>query len=381
MKPKILYIVNYDISLPISGAPLRTSETIKFLSKEYDVCLVSMEGCSRPPGTVLAQYRHDNPGPPNYVAAETKVRFSRFGHFVFSRPMLKRATRMVRKNHFDLIFADYASTAIYGHLLSKHHNIPWVYSSLNVEYLRFLELARYDLKRYLIVPYYYFIERLACTANLVVAISQDDARFFRKWATDDKVLVIPQGFDPQTYHPFYQQRGTLNPNVLFYGTFNHLPNKQAAHLIYDKILPKVVDRMPQIVFKFVGASPPEDLLHRNVELTGFVNDLVNHIREASVVIAPIIHGGGMRTKIIESLACGKIVISTAKGAEGIPRRYNNLIIVDLDGFPDEICRILRQGTFKLNTDFERLKAEFYWDNILPPLHRKIAEIVNNHKVP
>ncbi len=380
MKPKILYIVNYDISLPISGAPLRTAEFIKSLSKEYDVYLVSMEGCSRPPGTIQIQHRQENPDPPDHISAETQVRFSRFGHFVFSKSMLKRATRMIRQNHFNLIFADFASTAAYGHLLSKRHNIPWVYSSHNVEYLRFLELAKYDLKRYFIFPYYYFVERLACTANLVVAISQDDARFFRKWAINDKVLVIPQGFDHQIYHPFSPETEAPIPNVLFYGTFDHLPNKQAAYLIYDKILPKVVDRMPQVVFKFVGASPPEDLVHRNIEFTGFVDDLANHIRKASIVIAPIIHGGGMRTKIIESLACGKIVLSTPKGAYGITGKYNNLIIVDIDGFPDEICRIFRQGTFKSNADFERLEAEFSWDSILPPLHRRIDKIVYNHKV-
>ena len=38
----------------------------------------------------------------------------------------------------------------------------------------------------------------------------------------------------------------------------------------------------------------------------------------NVMIVPLLSGSGMRIKIIEGMACGNIILSTSKGAEGIP---------------------------------------------------------------
>jgi GT2 family glycosyltransferase len=53
--------------------------------------------------------------------------------------------------------------------------------------------------------------------------------------------------------------------------------------------------------------------------TGFVDDIAALIKASDVVIVPLTAGSGTRYKILESVACGRRVISTSLGAEGLVR--------------------------------------------------------------
>jgi glycosyltransferase involved in cell wall biosynthesis len=48
-----------------------------------------------------------------------------------------------------------------------------------------------------------------------------------------------------------------------------------------------------------------------------VDDIHQLIRTCDGVVVPILAGGGTRMKILETVACGKPVVSTSCGAEGI----------------------------------------------------------------
>ena len=45
------------------------------------------------------------------------------------------------------------------------------------------------------------------------------------------------------------------------------------------------------------------------------------------MIVPLLSGSGMRIKIIEGMACGNIILSTSKGAEGINAIINKDFLV------------------------------------------------------
>ncbi len=50
---------------------------------------------------------------------------------------------------------------------------------------------------------------------------------------------------------------------------------------------------------------------------GFVDDLADFYRRATTVAAPLTEGGGIKIKILEAMARGVPVVTTAVGAEGI----------------------------------------------------------------
>ena len=45
-----------------------------------------------------------------------------------------------------------------------------------------------------------------------------------------------------------------------------------------------------------------------------------YIRMADVCVCPLFSGGGTRLKLLEYMAAGKAIVSTKKGAEGIPHK-------------------------------------------------------------
>ena len=55
----------------------------------------------------------------------------------------------------------------------------------------------------------------------------------------------------------------------------------------------------------------------NIIVVGEVEDAMKFIKSKSLMVVPLLSGGGIRVKIIEGMALGKAIISTSVGAEGI----------------------------------------------------------------
>lgn len=107
--------------------------------------------------------------------------------------------------------------------------------------------------------------------------------------------------------------------VLFVGNFTHSPNRDAALWLAREIMPAVRARHPAARLRIVGAAPPRELLElsgREVKVIADPPFVEPHVAAASVVVAPIRIGGGMRLKVLEALASGKPLVTTSRGAEG-----------------------------------------------------------------
>jgi len=67
----------------------------------------------------------------------------------------------------------------------------------------------------------------------------------------------------------------------------------------------------------------------NVHLTGWVEDIRPYLSQAEVCVVPLRIGGGTRLKIFEAMSMGKAIVSTTIGAEGLPLRPDeHLLIAD-----------------------------------------------------
>jgi glycosyltransferase involved in cell wall biosynthesis len=95
-----------------------------------------------------------------------------------------------------------------------------IYSSHNVEYQKYREQGKSDIRRGVLAPYVYWAERAACrAARLVVAISASDRTEYAKWVEPEKIEVIPQGFDAEAWNPFTRLRRRLLRLFCFSETF------------------------------------------------------------------------------------------------------------------------------------------------------------------
>lgn len=111
--------------------------------------------------------------------------------------------------------------------------------------------------------------------------------------------------------------------VLWIGGFAWPPNVEAIGWLLDEIWPRVqaAARVP-LELHLVGAGLPEELRARadgrEVIAHGYVEDVDALRTRADAFVVPLRTGSGVRIKIVEALAAGLPVVSTAKGCEGLP---------------------------------------------------------------
>ena len=82
---------------------------------------------------------------------------------------------------------------------------------------------------------------------------------------------------------------------------------------------------------------------------GQVAQLAPLVRDAGVVVAPLLEGGGTRLKIVEAWSQGKAVVTTSKGIEGLP--WSEAAVTVVDDAPTFAARLQA-----LMTDGERRRS-------------------------
>ena len=181
--------------------------------------------------------------------------------------------------------------------------------------------------------------------DLCFAVSEEDAATARDLLAATAVHVVPNGVDTSYFIP---AGGATEPGMmLFTGRMSYGPNIDAVHHFVDDILPRIRTEAPHATFHIVGAFPSADvtaLAGEGVVVHGRVDDVRPFHRRAEVVVVPIRAGGGTRLKVLEAAACGKAIVSTALGAEGLPLRdKRDLLIADTSGdFAAAVVTLLRE---------------------------------------
>ena len=373
MKNRMLYISVYDPHVPYTGAGSRGGEFVTNLAKRFHIDLIYLEGSGHPGDALLEdkfEWRVEG------VDSKIKLPFSMRSYFIASQQMLLEAENLLAQKKHDVVLTDYGLSAIYGLKLQKKYNIPFVYCSHNVEFRQYLGKAKKDKRRYVLIPYVYWYEKKGVKkCDLLVPISEQDADFYARWKSRDKMHVVPQCFNEKIFNPNYDPPKNDPKIVLFYGNYNISTNRDAVYAARDKVVDRVVAQYPNVKFQFIGANPPKDIDHPNMEFLGFVEHLEDNLKKCDVMISPILQGWGMPTKVIESLACGKPIIATEPASRAIPKKYRTLKVVDIENFANAIVAALKANHPVDANDYELLKQEYTWAGSLDKLADRIDEIL------
>jgi glycosyltransferase involved in cell wall biosynthesis len=371
MKKTLLYISVHDPHVPMTGSGTRVGAFVNQLAQRFDLDLVYLDGSGQPPNAELSKRFASHV---RGVGSKYCVPFSQARYFLFSIKLYREAARLLKIHRYDYLICDYGLAAAYGLLLSRRFGVPFIYCSHNIEYRQYLGKVGRDFRRLPLALYMYWVERLGVAkADLVVAISAEDAQFYTRWRAAPRTIAIPQGFDDQIFNPFYQMAPHAPKTVLFCGNFKISTNRDVVNTVMKHILGPVLARCPGTLFRFVGGSPPRDIKHPNIEFTGFLDDYANALKAADVVISPMLQGWGFPTKIVEALACGKITITTPVGARALESDYETLRVAEIKDFAAEICRALITGPAVSTADYGKVKARYSWETNVARLANFIDE--------
>jgi len=89
-----------------------------------------------------------------------------------------------------------------------------------------------------------------------------------------------------------------------------------------------------------GKTPRGLFSETKINFIGAVNDPGPYIRGADAIIVPIKNPSGTKLRTIESLACGKPVVSTSEAVQGLPERLKAMIYVA--DTADDFARVLKR---------------------------------------
>ncbi len=358
-KIRLLYLSVHDPHVPLTGTGARVGAFVNHLAARHHVDLVYLDGSGQPPSAELsAHYAGSVTG----VASKTRIPFSQRAYFLFSRELYRAAAECLKRERYDYIICDYGLSAVYGLLLSRRFRTPFIYSSHNIEFRQHLGKARLDPRRLPIAMYMYAAERMAVTrARCVIAIAPADADEYAHWIPRESMLVIPQGFDERQFNPWYPPPRNARKTILFCGNFKIQTNRQVVDTVMTHILMPVLAQYPDALFRFVGSWPPLDVRHPNVEFTGFLEDYPGALKQADVVISPMLQGWGFPTKIVEALACGKPTVTTPVGGRALEKDYHILKFAEIEAFGAQVCRSLAEAQPVTDVDHDKVKARYSWE--------------------
>jgi glycosyltransferase involved in cell wall biosynthesis len=179
----------------------------------------------------------------------------------------------------------------------------------------------------------------------VIAVSETDRETMSPMVGREHISVVPTGVDLRKYQydPAARPSGPL---VVFTGSMDWAPNIDGVEFFCKEIWPQVLTKVPGARFRIVGRDPQprvKALASENVEVTGTVPSIIDHLREAAVFVVPLRIGGGTRIKIYEGMAMGKATVSTTIGAEGLDVQHGRDILLEDSpaGFANAIVTFLQ----------------------------------------
>lgn len=178
-----------------------------------------------------------------------------------------------------------------------------------------------------------------------IAVSSTDADLLRRQNPALPVSVVENGVDCARLQPLAE--APAGNDLLFTGVLGYPPNADAVRFFCREILPLVRREIPDARLLVAGQSPPPDVRALadwdSVELLADVADIVPCYQRARLSVVPLRAGGGTRLKILESMALGRAVVSTAIGCEGIDVRHGRDILIadDAESFAACVVSLLR----------------------------------------
>ncbi|MCZ2858473.1 glycosyltransferase [Blastococcus sp. VKM Ac-2987] len=175
--------------------------------------------------------------------------------------------------------------------------------------------------------------------DTITAIQWDDARTLRSMAPRAHVVVTPVALQVEPA----PRDGVVPGRCLFVGS-GSLHNVEAINWFLEECWPTVARRNPGSELHVVGTvcarlgKVPDQVI-----LRGELPDLAPEYAAASVAIAPLRSGSGLKVKVVESICHGLATVTTAVGAQGLgaldPRPY--LLADEATAFADGVVRLLR----------------------------------------
>jgi glycosyltransferase involved in cell wall biosynthesis len=182
-------------------------------------------------------------------------------------------------------------------------------------------------------------------ADQVLTVTQKEADYVCDLTGDvRKARSVPLTDDmPPSSVPLEQRKG-----ILFLGNFRHPPNVEALEYLCREIVPRIDERLLAEHPIWVVGTGLDDRIraigqrHPHVKMIGWVPTTAPYLHAVRMTAVPLLHGAGMKSKLVQALMAATPTVTTTIGVEGMDLvDGEHVLIADSPRrFADGITRVL-----------------------------------------
>jgi glycosyltransferase involved in cell wall biosynthesis len=214
-------------------------------------------------------------------------------------------------------------------------------------------------------------QRIMKKFSQVVVTTDEDEQQMRVFAPNADITIVPNGVDLETFP--YRNSDPGGYNLVFVGGLDYFVNIDAACFFSLDILPILQQKYPDLTLTLVGSKPAPEVLELTkknsaITVTGRVPAIAEYLHKATVAVAPLRTGFGMKIKTLEYLAAGTPVVGSDRGLEGM--EINNPLCAlranTVEEFVEAISRLFEDAN--LREELSRngrslIEKEYTWQSL------------------
>lgn len=254
--------------------------------------------------------------------------------FLLSPNFLSKCEQLFAENTFDIVQVEYSTNigsinfipektiTIYVEIESLH--------SIMEDFLAVSGEATFT-NRYLVTAAKNIELDFMKRYDAIFALNQNDHSRLAALLQGQNFFTTPFAVPDAFFGQQHLLENWKPEKIIFLGSENHYPNKDGVEWYLKQILPLVKDNpLPLYITGAWSNAFKESCNHKNVFFTGFIDNL-KEIMANSIMIVPIrLGGGGIRAKIIQAMAFGIPVVTTALACMGIAANNDKTMLVRND---------------------------------------------------
>lgn len=205
--------------------------------------------------------------------------------------------------------------------------------------------------------------------DYLVAVTKKDLNTFKDLGYKNGAIASPIGIETKAYQIPLTAKRQKSFSLCFIGSLDWRPNIEGLDWFLQEVWPSMNIKFPNLKLHIAGRNTPRNILNLqldNVIVHGEVENAIDFINQHSALVVPLFSGSGMRVKILEGMALGKVVITTRLGLEGIEARHSEQVLIadDTQSFIESVEQCMNDETFvkKIGDSAKSFVANTY-DNI------------------
>jgi len=314
---------------------------------------------------------------------------SSMGYF-YSADLARKVRGLLAAQRWDLIFVHCSSVAQY---VQHVNDVPKILDFGDMDSQKWLEYANY--KPFPLSMGYtlegtkmlWAEKRLARRFDLCTATTRAEWQTLESYGTSAVTDWFPNGVDAGFFSPDPATGGAYEADTIsFIGRMDYYPNQECMARFCKEVWPLLKARRPAMKLLIVGADPSPEMKRLGelpgVTVTGSVPDVRPYIRGSALMVAPLAIARGTQNKILEAMAMGVPVVTSAAAAGGVDAEAEQHFLV-ADGAQataDAVLRIVQNPAERArlaHAGCERMLSHHAWPSSMRRLDAIIERCVGS----